>query len=193
MANPIISPKKSTIAGKVPLSSDLASGEIAINHADKKLYAKDPSTGNVQEIGSLSAHSHDQLISVDSTADLELQNNGSVIITDGAIPTTLAISSTTTRTITFPDKSGTIAFLDDVGGVSQTDTYSEPTYTNGVLTSIVTWSDNTKSVLVETKTFSYTSGNLAQIVVTDGNNATTITKTFTYSGDNLSSITKDFA
>jgi len=114
MANPIIVPKKSTVAGKIPTTGDLASGEIAINHADKKLYAKDPSTGNVQEIGSLTAHSHDQLISVDSTADLELQNDGSVIITDGAISTTLALSSTIARTITLPDKTGTIALLNSV-------------------------------------------------------------------------------
>lgn len=116
MANPIIVPKKSTVSSKVPITSDLALGEIAINHADKKLYARHPITGAVQEIGSLTAHSHDQLISIDSTADLELQNNGSVIITDGAIPTTLALSSTTARTITFPDKTGTVALLDDVGG-----------------------------------------------------------------------------
>jgi hypothetical protein len=115
MANPIIVPKKSTVSSKVPITSDLALGEIAINHADKKLYARHPISGTVQEIGSLTAHSHDQLISVDSTADLELQNNGSVIITDGAVSTTLALSSTIARTITFPDKTGTIAFLDDVG------------------------------------------------------------------------------
>jgi len=118
MANPIIVPKKSTVSSKVPTTSDLALGEIAINHADKKLYARHPISGTVQEIGSLTAHSHDQLISVDSTADLELQNNGSVIITDGAVSTTFALSSTIARTITFPDKTGTVAFLDDVGGGS---------------------------------------------------------------------------
>lgn len=116
MANPIIVPKKSTVSSKVPITSDLALGEIAINHADKKLYARHPITGAVQEIGNLTAHSHDQLISVDSTADLELQNNGSVIITDGAIPTTLALSSTSARTITLPDKTGIVALLDDISG-----------------------------------------------------------------------------
>jgi len=114
MANPIIVPKKSTVSSKVPTTSDLALGEIAINHADKKLYARHPISGTVQEIGSLTAHSHDQLISVDSTADLELQNNGSVIITDGAVSTTIALSSTIARTITFPDKTGTIALLNSV-------------------------------------------------------------------------------
>jgi len=116
MANPIIVPKKSTVSSKVPITSDLALGEIAINHADKKLYARHPITGAVQEIGNLTAHSHDQLISIDSTADLELQNNGSVIITDGAIPTTLALSSTSARTITLPDKTGIVALLDDISG-----------------------------------------------------------------------------
>ena len=193
MANPVIIPKKSVVAQKVPTSSDLALGEICINHADAKLYARHPSSGAIQEIGSLAAHSHDQLISIDSTADLELQNDGSVIITDGSTPTTLAVSSTTSRTITFPDKSGTVAFLDDVGGISESDSYSEPTYTNGILTALTTWSDNTKSVLVQTKTFAYTDGNLTSVIVTDNNGLTTLTKTLTYAGDNLASVTKDFA
>lgn len=50
MANVLI-PKKSTVAAKVPTTSDLALGEIAINHADKKLYARHPSSGIVQSIG----------------------------------------------------------------------------------------------------------------------------------------------
>jgi hypothetical protein len=50
MGNVLI-PKKSTQASKVPTTSDLALGEIAINHADRKLYARHPSSGVVQEIG----------------------------------------------------------------------------------------------------------------------------------------------
>jgi hypothetical protein len=50
MANVLI-PKKSTQASKVPTTSDLALGEIAINHSDKKLYARHPSSGIVQAIG----------------------------------------------------------------------------------------------------------------------------------------------
>jgi hypothetical protein len=50
MANVLI-PKKSTVAAKVPTTSDLALGEIAINHSDKKLYARHPSSGIVQSIG----------------------------------------------------------------------------------------------------------------------------------------------
>jgi hypothetical protein len=51
MANPKIIPKRSTQSAKVPTTSDLALGEIAINHADKKLYARHPGSGVVQEIG----------------------------------------------------------------------------------------------------------------------------------------------
>lgn len=37
---PKVITKKSTVAGKVPLSSDLDIGELAVNTADKKLYTK---------------------------------------------------------------------------------------------------------------------------------------------------------
>jgi hypothetical protein len=42
MANPIIKPKSSTVASKVPASSDLALGEICVNHTDRKIFAKHP-------------------------------------------------------------------------------------------------------------------------------------------------------
>jgi hypothetical protein len=104
MANPIIVPKKSTIAARVPANADLASGEICINHADKKLYAKHPSTGAIQEIGGMSVHSHDELYSPDSSQVLELQNNSDLTITAGGA----------TKTFTLPSASGTIATLSDI-------------------------------------------------------------------------------
>jgi hypothetical protein len=103
MANPIIVPKKSVIS-KIPLSTDLASGEICINHADKKLYAKHPSTGAIQEIGGMSVHSHDEIYSPDSSQVLELQNNSNLTITAGG----------STKTFTLPSASGTIATLSDI-------------------------------------------------------------------------------
>jgi hypothetical protein len=104
MANPIIVPKKSTIAARVPANADLASGEICINHADKKLYAKHPSTGAIQEIGGMSVHSHDEIYSPDSSQLLELQNNSNLTITAGG----------STKTFTLPSASGTIATLSDI-------------------------------------------------------------------------------
>ena len=109
MANPIIVPKKSTIAARVPANADLASGEICINHADKKLYAKHPSTGAIQEIGGMSVHSHDEIYSPDSSQVLELQNNGNITITAGG----------STKTFTLPSASGTLATRSDVSGGSQ--------------------------------------------------------------------------
>ena len=50
MANPIIKPKSSTVASKVPASSDLALGEICVNHADRRLYSRNPSTGEVYRL-----------------------------------------------------------------------------------------------------------------------------------------------
>jgi len=50
MPNPIIKPKSSTVASKVPASSDLALGEICVNHADRRLYSRNPSTGEVYRL-----------------------------------------------------------------------------------------------------------------------------------------------
>lgn len=49
MSNTIIL-KKSSVAGKVPLASDLQVGELAVNLVDSKLYSKDAS-GTVIEVG----------------------------------------------------------------------------------------------------------------------------------------------
>ena len=46
-----IVPKKSTQQNKVPSTTDLILGEIAINYADQKLYGRHPGTGDVVEIG----------------------------------------------------------------------------------------------------------------------------------------------
>lgn len=117
MASPIIIPKKSTIAGKVPLPGQLSSGEVCVNWADQVWQGKHPTTLGVVPIGAPALHSHDQLISSDNlSADLELQNDGSIIITEGTVSTKLAFSSTVSRTITLPDKAGTVALLDDISG-----------------------------------------------------------------------------
>ncbi len=47
MANQLIL-KKSTVAGKVPLTTDLQIGELAINLTDNKLYTKDGSSNILQ-------------------------------------------------------------------------------------------------------------------------------------------------
>jgi len=74
------------------------------------------------------------------------------------------------------------------------DSYSETTYTNGLVTGISTWSTSSKTNLVQTKSFTYTNGLLTEIEIADGSNVTELTTTFTYdSNGNLDSITKDYA
>jgi hypothetical protein len=61
-----------------------------------------------------SAHSHDGISSQDATATLGIQNNGSLIISDGGIATTLTNTSTEARTIALPNKNGVLATTEDI-------------------------------------------------------------------------------
>jgi len=81
-----------------------------------------------------------------------------------------------------------------ISSYGKDDSFSEPTFIDGVLQSITTWTDSGKGTKVGSKTFTYTSGNLTSVVEKDGSDVTTLTKTLTYDGDgNLASITKDYA
>jgi hypothetical protein len=50
MPNPTIIPKKSVQASAIPTTSQLALGEICVNHADRRLYSRNPSTGEVYKL-----------------------------------------------------------------------------------------------------------------------------------------------
>jgi len=50
MANPQIIPKRSTVSGRIPSTTDLSLGEICVNHADRRLYSRNPSTGEVYKL-----------------------------------------------------------------------------------------------------------------------------------------------
>jgi len=122
-----ILPKRSSVRGLVPDTTDLDAGEIAINSADAKLYVRGAS------------------------------NNIVTLATGNA------------------------------------DSYTTNTYSNGVLTSQSKYTEDGGDLL-ETKTFTYTNGNLTQVVVKYGDNTTILTQTIAYDGDgNVSSITKDYA
>jgi len=122
-----ILPKRSSVRGLVPDTTDLAAGEVAINSADAKLYVCGAS------------------------------NNIVTLATGNA------------------------------------DSYTTNTYTNGVLTGQSKYTSDGGDLL-ETKTFTYTNGNLTQVVVKYGDDTTILTQTIAYDGDgNVSSITKDYA
>lgn len=211
MANTLI-PKKSTIADKLPLPEQLAGGEVTVNWADQAWNGKHPGTGGIVPIGAPYLHSHDQLISLDRTRDLELTNAGAVAISDGTITTTLAPSSTVSRTLTLPDKSGTLATLDDVGGggtpgptndldemfTSASATYyHEVNYTaGGDVSAIEVYATSAKTTHLYSRSFTYDgAGNLTQILTTDQQNAgVSLTKTITYSGSgDIASVTRTYS
>lgn len=126
----IIIPKRSTVAGKLPLSTDLQIGEIAINLADCLLYSKDAS-GVVVQIGggggvpSQSGNGGKYLTTDGSAASWATIGSFSdtvFAITDNADATKKAvfeasgITTGTTVTLTLPNVSATLAHL---GNVSQ--------------------------------------------------------------------------
>jgi hypothetical protein len=147
----------------------MAVGELAVNYADKKIYGKHPGSGAVVQLAAAPTHSHPLS---------DLTQSGA---TSGQVPTW----NGTAWTPQTPSGGS--------GPATPSDSYTEPTFTGGVLTSMTTWSDSTKTALVETKTFSYTAGNLTQITTTDATGTTTLTKNITYSGGNLASLTEDYA
>ena len=81
-------------------------------------------------------------------------------------------------------------------GLAGDNDYSEIGYdANGNVSTVITYTDSTKATLVKTKTLTYTSGSLSNIVVTDASGTTVLTQTLAYdatSGD-LDSIEKDYA
>lgn len=210
MASPKIIPKKSAIS-KVPSSSDLVSGEVAVNYADQQWYGKHPSTDAVIPIGAPYIHSHDQLISLDRSRDLELTNSGAVTISDGSITTTLSPSSTANRTLNFPDKSGTLATLDDVGGGAPSPTndldemftsaratyYQEVNYTaGGDVSAIEVYSTSAKTTHLYSRAFTYNaSGNITQVLTTDRQNSgVSLTKTISYNGSgDIATVTRSYS
>lgn len=75
----------------------------------------------------------------------------------------------------------------------QADSYTQNTYTSGVLTSQAKYTSN-GGTLLETKTFTYSSGQLLQVVVRDASNNVTLTQNISYNPDgSVASITKDYA
>ena len=66
MPNPTIIPKKSVQSGAVPPT--LALGEIAINHADRRLYSRNPATGEIYRLAG-AGEAPDRVFVFDSAGD----------------------------------------------------------------------------------------------------------------------------
>ena len=68
MPNPQIIPKKSTVPGRIPTANDLALGAISINHADRRIFARNPSTGEVYRLAG-AGEAPDRVFVFDSAGD----------------------------------------------------------------------------------------------------------------------------
>ena len=66
MPNPTIIPNKSVQSGAVPPT--LALGEIAINHADRRLYSRNPATGEIYKLAG-AGEAPDRVFVFDSNGD----------------------------------------------------------------------------------------------------------------------------
>jgi hypothetical protein len=88
MPNPQIIPKKSVQASAIPTTSQLALGEICVNHADRRIYSRNPSTGEVYKLAG-TKDAPDRVWAFDLSADgtttylgfllyADFPNNGSV-------------------------------------------------------------------------------------------------------------------
>lgn len=112
MANRII-PKKSSVASKVPLATDLSVGEIAINLADKLIYTKDAG-GTVVTIGGSSGGT--------SLPD-QTGNTGKYLKTDGstaswsALPSVLSILNRSAASVSVSVGNGLLAVLNRSGSI----------------------------------------------------------------------------
>ena len=68
MPNQQIIPKKSTVPGRIPTANDLALGAISINHADRRIFARNPATGEVYKLAG-AGEAPDRVFVFDSNGD----------------------------------------------------------------------------------------------------------------------------
>ena len=73
----VIKPKRTTVGGNVPTTSEITTGEIAVNLADNKLYVRDTST-NIIELTTRTVTSLDDTTISSPSSGQVLKYNGSV-------------------------------------------------------------------------------------------------------------------
>jgi len=100
-------------------ANDIYPGEIFMNLADRKAYTSDGSI--IFEIGSTGSADLADVLSIDPATDgndIDISTGDVIRIHDGARNTEIStLPLTSNNAIDFPNKSGTVALLDDVGAV----------------------------------------------------------------------------
>jgi hypothetical protein len=122
MAN-IIKPKRSSVAAKVPTTSDIVNGEIAINSTDKKIYTN--AGGTVTQVGAGALTALSDVVVTSPTSGQSLSYNGTnwVNSSAGAGDVTGAASSTDNAITRFDGTTGkviqnSLVIVDDTGNVT---------------------------------------------------------------------------
>jgi hypothetical protein len=124
MAN-IIKPKRSTVAAKVPTTSDIVNGEIAINSTDKKIYTN--ASGTITQVGAGALTALSDVVVTSPTNGQNLQYNGTNWVNasggGGGGDVTGAASSTDNAITRFDGTTGKViqnstVIVDDTGSVT---------------------------------------------------------------------------
>lgn len=112
----VVKIKRSSVKGKAPTTSDLETGEIAVNLRDSKIFSSDGS--NIVELGSNTSSSSIGTLTVGNTSPYTFPTsdgeNNQILVTDGS------------GTLTFQDSGGTSALANTDGSTTITvDTFSK--------------------------------------------------------------------
>ena len=115
MSNKIIL-KKSSVGAKVPLTTDLEYGEVALNYADGKLYFKN-SSNNIAFLGASSATETltNKSVSLGSNTLTGTVAQFNSALTDGDFATLAGTETLTNKTLTNPVISGTLTVSGSTG------------------------------------------------------------------------------
>lgn len=160
MAN-IIKPKRSSVAGKVPTTSDIVNGEIAINSTDQKIYTN--AGGTVTQVGAGILDALGDVVLTSPTSGQSLSYNGTNWVNSaaGSGDVTGAASSTDNAVTRFDGTTGkaiqnSTVTLDDNGNFANVNAIGFDT-TPGTLPTAagsMFWDtgDGTPSVILNTNT-----------------------------------------
>ena len=112
----VIKIKRSETPSAIPSAGSLEAGELAMNVTDGKFYTK-TSGGTVKEVGGAGAVTLQDVTTSGAVTTNDITLNGSDLIFEGALEnafeTTLTVEEPTTdKTITLPDRTGTVAVIE---------------------------------------------------------------------------------
>ena len=112
----VIKPKRSETALAIPSSASLAIGELAMNVTDGKFYTK-TSGGTVKELGGAGSISLQDVVANGSSSNQDILLDGANLVFEGflanAFETTLTVEEPTVdRTVTLPDRTGTVPVIE---------------------------------------------------------------------------------